>query len=135
MIDIAHQLGGREAFFTDSPTQFDYVTDLNLLECGKVLALLPIDRAARRMASATWPRQDDTLAMPAGMITFSNEDLCHPRPNHNRPIYLCIIHRDKLIRRASVDTGASINILPYMVFLEQGYSDGNLCPDFFVCSC
>lgn len=43
MIHIAHQLRGQEAFFTDSPCQFDYVTDLNLLECGKLPALLPID--------------------------------------------------------------------------------------------
>lgn len=61
MVDIARNLGGQEAFFIDSPSLLDYVTDLDLLEHGKVPGLQQIDNAARGQTSTAWPQQNNTL--------------------------------------------------------------------------
>ena len=73
-----------------------------------------------------WPQANDTLSMPAGIITFSNDDLCCFEPNHNRPLFVSVEHRDKLVRRALIDQGSCINIIPILEAL--GYGREHLVP-------
>lgn len=61
------------------------------------------------------------------MITFSNEDLSHPEPNHNRPLFVSVDHQNKVIS-ALVDQGESINILPLRVLKELRYWVKHLAP-------
>ncbi|CAL2229478.1 unnamed protein product [Prunus armeniaca] len=48
-------------------------------------------------------------------IVFMDEDMEVPYPNHRRPLYLEGQINDVFIRRALVDTGSSVNILPLSV--------------------
>ena len=72
-------------------------------------------------AEPVWPHSEDTLPMPGGVITFSDEELCSSRPDHNRPLFVSVEHRNKVIRRALVDQGSCINILPIGILHELGY--------------
>lgn len=65
---------------------------------------------------------DDILHFPNGIVTFSNEDLCDPEPNQNRPLFVSMEHWNKVVRRAIIDVGASTNILPLRALKESGYS-------------
>ena len=67
--------------------------------------------------------------MQGGVITFSNEDLCCSKPDHNRPLFVSGEHRNKVIRRALVDQGSCINILPTRILQELGYGNEHLVPD------
>ena len=44
-------------------------------------------------------------------ITFTNKDMEVEHPNHHRPLYLMATINDVQIRRALVDTGASLNLI------------------------
>ena len=44
-------------------------------------------------------------------ITFTDEDLEVKHPNHRRPLYLMATINDVQVRRALVDTGASLNLI------------------------
>ncbi|CAL2265922.1 unnamed protein product [Prunus armeniaca] len=49
------------------------------------------------------------------VIVFTDEDMKVPYPDHRRPLYLEGQVNDVFIRRALVDTGSSVNILPLFV--------------------
>ncbi|CAL8089322.1 unnamed protein product [Prunus armeniaca] len=53
-------------------------------------------------------------------IVFTDEDMEVPYPDHMRPLYLEGQINDVFIRRALVDTGSSINILPLSVLTATG---------------
>ncbi|CAL2247373.1 unnamed protein product [Prunus armeniaca] len=50
-------------------------------------------------------------------IVFTDEDMEVPYPDHKRPFYLEGQINDVFIRRALVDTGSSVNILPLFVLM------------------
>ena len=45
------------------------------------------------------------------VITFTNEDMEVEHPNHRRPLYLMATINGVQIRKAFVDTGASLNLI------------------------
>ena len=47
----------------------------------------------------------------ANAITFTNEDMEVEHPNHRRPLYLMATINGVQIKRALVDTGASLNLI------------------------
>ena len=112
-------------FFSSVKTLQDYSTDVELM--GHPLPVLTNpNHHLNSRTERVWPQANDTLAMPAGVITFSNDDLCCLEPNHNRPLFVSVEHINKLVRRALVDQGSCINILPFKIFKELGYGRENL---------
>ena len=53
-------------------------------------------------------------------ITFSNEDMEVGYPGHRRPIYLAASINQVPIIRALVDTGASVNLIPFSTMQATG---------------
>ena len=45
-------------------------------------------------------------------ITFTNEDIEVQHPDHRRPLYLFTVVKDVQVRRALVDTGSCLNLIP-----------------------
>ena len=54
---------------------------------------------------------DKALLLESSEITFSNEDMEVGYPNHRRPLYLAASINQIPIKRALVDTGASVNLI------------------------
>lgn len=77
----------------------------------------------------TWPQSNDTVPVPGGIITFSNDDLYRPEPNHNQPLFVSVEYRNKVVRRAYIDQGSCLNLLPGRVFYELGYTAEDLAQD------
>ena len=44
-------------------------------------------------------------------------------PNHRRPLYLAVFINQILIKRALVDTGASVNLIPLSTLQALGISE------------
>ena len=55
---------------------------------------------------------DRALLQESTEITFSNEDMEVGHPDHKRPLYLAASINQIPIKRALVDTGASVNLIP-----------------------
>ena len=55
---------------------------------------------------------DRTLLQESTEITFRNEDMEVEYPDHRRPLYLTAFINQIPIKRALVDTGASVNLIP-----------------------
>jgi hypothetical protein len=49
-------------------------------------------------------------------ITFTNEDMEVQYPDHRRPLYLFAVVKDVQVRRALVDTGSCLNLIPLSTF-------------------
>uniref|UniRef100_A0A2N9EXF3 Uncharacterized protein n=1 Tax=Fagus sylvatica TaxID=28930 RepID=A0A2N9EXF3_FAGSY len=45
-------------------------------------------------------------------ITFTDEDMEVQYPDHRRPLYLSVVVKDVQVRRALVDTGSCLNLIP-----------------------
>jgi hypothetical protein len=45
-------------------------------------------------------------------ITFTDEDMEVQYPDHRRPLYLSAVIKDVQVRRALVDTGSCLNLIP-----------------------
>ena len=45
-------------------------------------------------------------------ITFTDEDMEVQYPDHRRPLYLSAVVKDVQVRRALVDTGSCLNLIP-----------------------
>ena len=61
--------------------------------------------------SAEMP-EDRALLQKSTEITFSSEDMEVGHPDHKRPLYLAASINQVPIKRALVDTGASVNLIP-----------------------
>ena len=63
-------------------------------------------------------------------ITFSNEDMEVGYPDHRRPLYLVASINQIPIKRALVDTGASINLIPLSTLQAVGILERKIqgCP-------
>ena len=61
--------------------------------------------------SAEIPK-DRALLQESTEITFSNENMEVGHPDHRRPLYLAASLNQIPIKRALIDTGASVNLIP-----------------------
>jgi hypothetical protein len=55
-------------------------------------------------------------------ITFTDEDMDVPYPDHRRPLYLAATINEVQVRRALVDTGSCINLAPLSTLQAAGIS-------------
>ena len=75
--NVAMQCGGTQSFFSSVNTLQDYSTDVELMGHPLPVVTNPNHHLNSR-TEQVWPQANDTLSMPAGVITFSNDDLCCP---------------------------------------------------------
>lgn len=106
LVDVATKHGGVDVFFTQSGGMKDSMMDVDFLGCP-LLMLTKVNNDQN--SRLTWPHANDTL--PTGIVTFSKKDLCHPEPNHNRPLHVSVELRNKIIYCTLVDLGFSTNLL------------------------
>ena len=66
---------------------------------------------------------DRALLQVSTKITFSNEDMEMGYPDHRRPLYLAASINQIPIKRALVDTGASVNLIPLSTLQATGISE------------
>ena len=73
---------------------------------------------------------DRALLQESTEITFSDEDMEVGYPDHMRPLYLAASINQILIKRALVDTGASVNLIPLSTLQAAGISERKIqgCP-------
>ena len=73
---------------------------------------------------------DRALLQESTKITFTNEDMEVGYPDHMRPLYLAASINQILIKRALVDTGASVNLIPLSTLQAAGISERKIqgCP-------
>ena len=73
---------------------------------------------------------DRALLQESTKITFSNENMEVGYPNHRRPLYLAAFINQIPIKRALVDTGASINLILLSTLQATGISERKIqgCP-------
>ena len=55
-------------------------------------------------------------------ITFTDEDMEVQHPDHRRPLYLFAVVKDVQVRRALVDTGSCLNLIPLSTFQAANVS-------------
>ena len=65
---------------------------------------------------------DRALLQESTEITFSDEDMEVGYPDHRRPLYLAASMNQIPIKRALVDTGASVNLIPLSTLQAAGIS-------------
>lgn len=103
------------------------------LTMGSPLSVLTkVNKEMRSRTKKTWPKADETLPMPSEIITFSNDDLCYPKPNHNRPLSVSVEHKNKVVRCALIDQGSWFNLLP--TSLLWAWPAKSLVQDSFPCN-
>ena len=73
---------------------------------------------------------DKALLQESTEITFSDEDMEVGYPGHRRPLYLAASINQIPIKRALVDTGASVNLIPLSTLQAVGISERKIqgCP-------
>jgi len=86
-------------------------------------------RAGVECLSAEIP-DDRALLQESTEITFSNEDMEVGYPDHRRPFYLAASINQIPIKRALVDTGASVNLISLSTLQMAGISERKIqgCP-------
>ena len=74
--------------------------------------------------------EDRTLLQESTEITFSSENMEVGHPDHRRPLHLAASINQIPIKRALVDTGASINRIPLSTLHVAGISEKKIqgCP-------
>ena len=74
--------------------------------------------------------EDRALLQESTEITFSDEDMEVGYPDHRRPLYLAASINQIPIKRALVDTGASVNLIPLSTLQAPGISERKIqgCP-------
>ena len=74
--------------------------------------------------------EDRSLLQESTKITFSSEDMEVGHPNHRRPLYLAVSINQIPIKKALVDTSASINLIPLSTLQVTGISERKIqgCP-------
>ena len=93
-------------------------------------ALVRIASGARVECLIAEISNDRALLEESTEITFSNEDMEVGYPDHRRPLYLEASINQILIKRALVDTGASVNLIPLSTLQAVGISERKIqgCP-------
>ncbi|CAL8095480.1 unnamed protein product [Prunus armeniaca] len=82
------------------------------------VALMNISEESNSQCFTTQPQR--SFLGNDNAIVFTDEDMEVPYPDHRRPLYLEGQINDVFIRRALVDTGSSVNILPLSVLTAAG---------------
>ena len=92
---------------------------------GKIAteALVSITSRARTECLSVEVIDDRALLLESSAITFSNEDMEVGYPDHRRPLYLAASINQIHIKRALVDTGASVNLIPLSTLQVVGISE------------
>ena len=74
--------------------------------------------------------EDRALLQESTEITFSDEDMEVGYPDHKRPLYLAASINQIPIKRALVNTGASVNLIPLSTLQVVGISERKIqgCP-------
>ena len=74
--------------------------------------------------------EDRALLQESTEITFSSEDMEVGHPDHRRPLYLAASINQIPIKKALVDTGASVNLIPLCTLQAAGISKKRIqgCP-------
>ena len=67
--------------------------------------------------------KDGALMQESTEITFSSEDMEVGHPDHRRPLYLAASINQIPIKRALVDMGASVNLIPLSTLQATGISE------------
>ena len=67
--------------------------------------------------------KDNALLPESTEITFSDEDIEVGYPNHRRPLYFAASINQIPIKRALVDTCASVNLIPLNTLQAAGISE------------
>ena len=93
-------------------------------------ALVSIASRAGVECLSTKMSKDRALLQESTEITFSSEDMEVGHPDHRRPLYLAASINQIPIKRALVDTGASINLIPLSTLQVAGISERKIqgCP-------
>ena len=79
-------------------------------------------KAGVECLSAEMP-EDRALLQESTEITFSSEDMEVGHPDHKKPLYLAASINQIPIKRALVDTGASVNLIPLSTLQAAGISE------------
>ena len=66
---------------------------------------------------------DRAILQESTEITFNNEDVEVGHPDHRRPLYLAASINQIPMKRALVDTGASLNLIPLSTLQAAGISE------------
>ena len=69
---------------------------------------------------------DRALLQESSEITFSDKDMEMGYPDHKKPLYLVAFINQISIKRALVDTGASINLIPLSTLQAIGILERNI---------
>ena len=86
-------------------------------------ALVSITSGARVECLFAEILEDRVLLQESTEITFNDEDIEVGYPDHRRPLYLAAFINQIPIKRALVDTGASINLIPLSILQATGISE------------
>ena len=75
-------------------------------------------------------RPQEALLLESSEITFSNEDMEVGYPDHRRPLYLAASINQIPIKKALVNIGASVNLIPLSTLQAVGISERKIqgCP-------
>ena len=93
-------------------------------------ALVSIASGARVEYLSAEILEDRVLLQESTEIMFSDEDMEVGYPDHRRPLYLAASINQIPIKRALVDTGASVNLIPLSTLQATGISERKIqgCP-------
>ena len=93
-------------------------------------ALVSIASGARVECLSVEMSEDRALLQESTEITFSSEDMEVGHPDHRRPLYLVAFINQIPIKRALVDTGASVNLIPLSTLQAAGILEKKIqgCP-------
>ena len=93
-------------------------------------ALVSIASGARVECLSAKVPDDRALLQESIEITFSNDDMEVGYPDHRRPLYLAAYINKIPIKRALVDTGTSVHLIPLSTLQAAGISERKIqgCP-------
>ena len=75
-------------------------------------ALIIIAAESRATCFTTEAHANRAFLETTNAITFTDEDMEVQYPDHRRPLYLSVVVKDVQVRRALVDTGSCLNLIP-----------------------
>ena len=71
-------------------------------------------------------RANKAFLQDTNEITISNEDMEVGYLNHRRPLYLAASINQIPIKRAVIDTGALVNLIPFSMLQAKGILEGKI---------
>lgn len=105
LLEFVMRNDGLNSFFMSSNELKDYIANMEYLSYP-LLVLTWVNKEQSARMNLAWLHSDNVLPMPVRIITFSNDDLCYPEPNHNQPPFVSVEHRNKVVKLALVSQGS-----------------------------